>query len=91
MQVGELGERLVASRVPALVRLVTGVGPDVLLQVGQLGELPHADLTLVRLDPQVDPGMLGQVAGVGERLRTLGTLVRLLQGRQTPGQEVRLT
>jgi len=27
-----------------LVRLVTSVGPDVLLKVGQLGELPLADL-----------------------------------------------
>ncbi len=44
-----------------LVGLVPGVGPDVLLQVGELGELPLADLAAVGLDAQVDPHMLGQI------------------------------
>ena len=60
-----------------LVRLVPSMGPDVLLQVGQLGELPLADLAPVRLDPQVDPRVLRQVGAVGERLVTRGALVRL--------------
>jgi len=47
-----------------LVGLVPGVGPDVLLQVGELGELPLADLATVGLDPQVNPGVLGQVGTV---------------------------
>ena len=50
----------------ALVGLVPGVGSDVLLQVGQLGELALADLAPVRLDAQVDPHVLGEVAAVGE-------------------------
>ncbi len=44
-----------------LVGLVPGVGPDVLLQVGELGELPLADLAAVGLDAQVDPHVLGQI------------------------------
>ena len=61
----------------ALVGLVAGVGPDVLLQVGQLGELPLADLAPVRLDAQVDTHVLGQVGAVGEGLAALAALVRL--------------
>jgi hypothetical protein len=61
-----LAERLCASRVPALVRLVPRVRPDVLLQVGQLGELALTDLAPVRLDPQVDPRVLREVARVCE-------------------------
>ena len=62
---------------PALVRLVPGVSPDVLLQVGELGELALADLTTVRLDPQVDPRVLRQIGAVGECFSTSCTLVRL--------------
>ena len=62
---------------PALVRLVPGVSPDVLLQVGELGELALADLTTVRLDPQVDSRVLRQVGAVGERLVARRALVRL--------------
>ena len=62
---------------PALVGLVPGVGPDVLLEVGELGELPLADLAAVGLDPQVDPGVLGQVGTVGEGLVAAGALVGL--------------
>ena len=51
---------------PALVRLVPCVRPDVLLKVGELGELALADLAPVRLDAQVDPHVLGEVAAVGE-------------------------
>jgi hypothetical protein len=61
----------------ALVGLVPGVGPDVLLQVGQLGELPLAYLAPVRLDAQVNPHMLRKVGAVGERLAALAALVRL--------------
>ena len=43
---------------PALVRLVPCVRPDVLLKVGELGELSLADLATVRLDPEVDPRVL---------------------------------
>ncbi len=44
-----------------LVGLVPGVGPDVLLQVGELGELPLADLAAVGLDAQMDPHVLRQI------------------------------
>ena len=62
---------------PALVRLVPGVGPDVLLQVGELGELALADLATVRLDPQVDSHVLRKIRAVGEGLAALTALVRL--------------
>ena len=38
--------------------LVPCVSPDVLLKVGELGELSLADLATVRLDPEVDPRVL---------------------------------
>ena len=53
------------------------MSPDVLLQVGELGELALADLTTVRLDPQVDSRVLRQVGAVGERLVARRALVRL--------------
>ena len=53
------------------------MGPDVLLQVGQLGELPLADLAPVGLDAEVDSGVLGEVGAVGEGLAALAALVRL--------------
>ena len=49
-----------------LVRLVPCVRPDVLLKVGELGELSLADLATVRLDPKVDPHVLRQVGAVGK-------------------------
>ena len=52
------------------------MGSDVLLEVGQLGELSLADLTPVGLDTQVDPGVLREVGAVGEGLATGGALVR---------------
>ena len=60
----------------ALVWLVSSVGSDVLLEVGQLGELPLTDLAPVGLDAQVDPGVLGEVGAVGEGLAAGGALVR---------------
>ena len=60
----------------ALVWLVSSVGSDVLLEVGQLGELALTDLTPVGLDAQVDPGVLGEVGAVGEGLAAGGALVR---------------
>ena len=60
-----------------LVGLVPGVSPDVLLQVGQLGELPLTDLAAVRLDAEVDPSVLRQVGAVREGLSTRGALVGL--------------
>ena len=50
----------------ALVRLVSCVSSDVLLEVRQLGELPLADLAPVRLDAEVDSHVLGEVGAVGE-------------------------
>ena len=46
------------------------MGSDVLLEVGELGELALTDLAPVGLDAQVDPGVLGEVGAVGERLVT---------------------
>ena len=60
-----------------LVRLVPCVRPDVLLKVGELGELALADLATVRLDPEVDPRVLRQVGAVGEGLVARRALVRL--------------
>ena len=60
---------------PALVRLVPCVRPDVLLKVGELGELALADLATVRLDPEVDPRVLRQVGAVGEGLSACSTFV----------------
>ena len=51
------------------------MGSDVLLEVGQLGELALADLTPVRLDTQVDPRVLREVGAVGEGLAAGGALV----------------
>ena len=51
---------------PTLVGLVSCVSSDVLLEVGELGELPLTDLTPVRLDAQVDSHVLGEVGAVGE-------------------------
>ena len=51
--------------------------PDVLLEVGELGELALADLATVRLDPEVDPRVLRQVGAVGEGLVARRALVRL--------------
>ena len=62
---------------PTLVRLVPCVRPDVLLKMGELGELSLADLATVRLDPEVDPRVLRQVGAVGEGLVAGGALVRL--------------
>ena len=60
----------------ALVRLVSCVSSDVLLEMGELGELPLTDLAPVGLDAQVDPGMLGEVGAVGEGLAAGCALVR---------------
>ena len=62
---------------PALVGLVPRVSSDVLLEVGQLGELPLTDLAPVRLDAEVDTGVLGEVGAVGEGLVAGRALVRL--------------
>ena len=48
-----------------------------LLQVGQLGELPLTDLAAVRLDAKVDPSVLRQVGAVRECLIAGGALVGL--------------
>lgn len=61
----------------ALVWLVPGVCPDVLLEVGQLRELSLADLAAVGLDAQVDTHVLGQVGAVGEGFAALAALVGL--------------
>merc|ERR1719266_495382 len=75
LQVRQLGEGLRATWYPALVRLVPRVRPDVLLKVGELGELALADLATVRLDPEVDPRVLQQVGAVGEGLSACSTFV----------------
>ena len=54
------------TSVATLVGLVSSVGSDVLLEVGELGELALTDLTPVGLDAQVDPHMLREVGAVGE-------------------------
>ena len=44
--------------------------------MGQLGELPLADLTPVGLDAEVDSHVLGEVGAVGERFTAVAALVR---------------
>ena len=51
---------------------LTSMRPNVLLQVGELRELPLADLAAIGLDAQVDPRVLRQVARVGKGFRALG-------------------
>ena len=53
------------------------MSPDVLLKVGELGELSLADLATVRLDPEMDPRVLREVGAVGEGLVAGRALVRL--------------
>ena len=53
------------------------MSPDVLLKVGELGELALADLATVRLDPEVDSRVLRKVGAVGKGLVARRTLVRL--------------
>ena len=60
-----------------LVGLVSSVGSDVLLEVGELGELALTDLAPVGLDAQVDPGVLGEVGAVGKSLPTAVTFIGL--------------
>ena len=53
------------------------MGSDVLLEVGQLGELALTYFTSVGLDAKVDPRVLREVGAVGKRLPAAVTLVRL--------------
>lgn len=76
LQVAQLRKRLSAARVPALVRFVTRVRADVLLQVTELRKPSLTDIATVRLDAQVDTGVLAQVRAVGERLVALVAFVR---------------
>ena len=43
--------------------------------MGQLGELPLADLTPVGLDAEVDSHVLGEVGAVGERFAAVAAFV----------------
>ena len=54
------------------------MSPDVLLQVGQLGELPLTDLAAVWLDAEVNPHVLRQVGAVCEGFSALAALVGLV-------------
>ena len=78
LEVGQLGEGLGAVWMATLVGLVPGVSPDVLLQVGQLGELPLTDLAAVWLDAEVNPHVLRQVGAVREGFAALVGLVSLV-------------
>ena len=78
LEVGQLGEGVGAVWMATLVGLVPGVSPDVLLQVGQLGELPLTDLAAVRLDAKVNPHVLRQVGAVREGFAALVGLVSLV-------------
>ena len=65
------------TSVATLVGLVSCVSSDVLLEVGELGELPLTDLTPVGLDTQVDSHVLGEVGAVGERFTAVAAFVGL--------------
>lgn len=77
LEVGKLGEGFGTSDLGAAIGLISGVCSDVLLEMGQLGELPLTDLAAVGLDAQVDTGVLCQVRGVGEGFRALRAAVGL--------------
>lgn len=77
LKIGKLTEGFGAGRPATAVRLVARVRPQVLLQVGELGELALAELTAVRLDAQVDARVLREVGGVGEAFCALRALVGL--------------
>ena len=74
----------------ALVRLVSRMGANVLLEMRQLRKLALANLTAVGLDSQVDACVLGQVRGVGEGFGTLRTLVRLGLSHVDLGMELQV-
>lgn len=76
-KVRQLRERLSASGILTLVRFLSGMGPDVLLQVTQLGETATAERTGERLDAEVDARVLRQVGGTGEALVTRDAFVGL--------------
>ena len=73
-----------------LVGLVSCVSSDVLLEVGQLGELSLADLTPVRLDTQVDPHMLREVRTVGEGFTAVAAFVRFRLSHVDLGVELQV-
>ena len=54
------------------------MSPDVLLQVGQLGELPLTDLAAVWLDAEVNLHVLRQVGAVRKGFAALAALVGLV-------------
>lgn len=62
LKVGELRKCLDTSHIAALVRLVTRVRSDMLLQVRKLGELALANFATIWFDSQVYSCMLRQVA-----------------------------
>ena len=66
------------------------MGSDVLLEVGQLGELSLADLTPVRLDTQVDPHMLREVRTVGEGFTAVAAFVRFRLSHVDLGVELQV-
>ena len=74
----------------AFVGLVSSVCSDVLLQVGELGELPLTDLAAVGLDAQVDPGVLGEVGTVGEGLTATRALVGLWFSQMDLGVQLKI-
>lgn len=60
-----------------LVRLLAGVGSDMLLQVAELGKFALTNFTLIRFESRVDACVLGEIGRVGKALRASGTFVRL--------------
>ena len=58
--------------------------------MGELGELPLADLAAVGLDAEVDPGVLGEVGAVGECLAAAGALVGLWFSQVNLGVELQV-
>jgi hypothetical protein len=77
LEVVQLGEGLGAVWMATLVGLVPGVSFDVLLQVGQLGELPLTDFAVVRLGAEVNTHVFRQVGAVCVGFSALAALVEL--------------
>ena len=66
------------------------MGSDVLLEVGQLGELPLTDLAPVGLDAQVDPHVLREVGAVGEGFTAVAAFVRFRLSHVDLGVELQV-
>lgn len=58
LQIGELRESLLTSRMSTFIGFVAGMSAYMLLKMRKLRELPLTDLTAVRLNAKMNAGVL---------------------------------